>query len=135
MSQNAGHIGAFIRFLLVGGSFSLIYAVTTSAMIRFVDTSPFPTSVVVYLCCIPPAFWAQRRFAFRAEQSGGTAMLKYVATQVASLTLVSVITSRFVTKVFVYDTLLFLMAAGCAAVMSYLICRFIIFRPSEPDAQ
>lgn len=135
MSRNSSHIRAFARFLVVGGSFSLGYAVITSALIRFADASPLPTSVVVYLVCIPAAFWAQRKFAFRADQSGRSAMLIYAGTQIASLTVVSAITSRFVTKTFFFDTVLFLATAGSAAVASYLICRFVIFRQLGSDAQ
>lgn len=135
MKGRTGHIGAFARFLLVGGSFSLGFAVITSALIRFADAPPLPTSVIVYLLCIPAAFWAQRTFAFRAEQAGGSSMLIYGATQVASLVVISTITSRFVTKVFFLDTALFLVTAGSAAVISYLICRFVIFRQSGSDAQ
>lgn len=126
---------AFARFLMVGGSFSLGYAIVTAALIRYVDAPPLPTSVIIYLLCIPAAFWAQKKVAFRADQTGPSAMLIYGATQVASLAVVSTITSRFVTRVFIYDTLIFLVTAGAAAVASYLICRFIIFRPSGSDAR
>lgn len=126
----------FARFLAVGGSFSLGYAVVTAALIRFAQTPPLPTSVLVYLLCIPAAFWAQRKIAFRADQTGPRAMLVYGATQVASLVVVSAITTRFVTRVFVIDMGLFLVTAGTAAIVSYLICRYIIFRPpSGSDAR
>ncbi len=118
----------FLRFLIVGGSFSLGYAVVTAALIRFAQAPPLPTSVIVYLICIPLAFWAQKKIAFRADQTGRSAMLIYGATQVASLAIVSTVTSRFVTRNFFFDTALFLVTAGIAAVASYLICRYIIFR-------
>ena len=126
---------AFLRFLAVGGSFSLGYAVVTSALIRFADAPPLPTSVIVYLVCIPLAFLAQKKIAFRVDQTGRSAILIYGATQVASLAVVSTITSRFVTRVFIVDTLIFLVTAAAAAVVSYLICRFVIFKPSGSDAQ
>ncbi len=131
----ATHVMAFVRFLAVGGSFSLGYAIVTAGLIRFADAPPLLTSVIVYLLCIPAAFLAQKRIAFRADQTGKSAMLIYAGTQVASLAVVSTITSRFVTKNFVIDTMIFLVTAGCAAVISYLICRYIIFRPSGSDAQ
>ena len=134
--SRASHIGAFLRFLIVGGSFSLGYAVVTAALIRFADAPPLVTSIFIYLVCIPLAFFAQKKFAFRADQTRRSAMLIYGATQVASLAVVSTVTSRFVTKTFLFDTALFLVTAGTAAVASYLICRFIIFRQSAgPDAQ
>ncbi|MEL6840788.1 MAG: GtrA family protein [Pseudomonadota bacterium] len=119
---------AFLRFLAVGGSFSLGYALVTAGLIRFASSPPLLTSVIIYLLCIPAAFWAQKRIAFRANQTGKAAMLIYAGTQLASLTVVSTVTSRFVTQVFLIDTMIFLVTAGAAAIISYLICRYIIFR-------
>lgn len=129
-------IWSFLRFLAVGGSFSLGYSVVTAALIRFAGAPPFATSVIIYLLCIPAAFWAQRKIAFRADQTGRGAMLIYAATQVGSLAIVSTVTTRLLTKNFVIDTLILLMTAGSAAVISYLICRFIIFRsPPGPSVR
>ena len=128
------HLPAFLRFIAIGGRFSFGYAIVTAGLIRFVDAPPLMTSIIVYLICIPLAFVAQRNFAFKAETSGRSAMLIYAATQVGSLVVVSTITSRFVTKTFVFDTGLYLVTAASAAVVSYLICRFVIFK-SVSDAQ
>lgn len=126
----------FVRFLAVGGSFSLGYALITAGLIRFADAPPFLTSVVIYLLCIPAAFWAQKKIAFRADQTGRSAMLIYAGTQIGCLAVVSKITSSFVTRDFVYDTALFLITAGTAAVVSYLICRYLLFKPqSGPNVQ
>ena len=125
------HIGAFLRFAVVGGSFSLGYAVLVAGLIRFADAPPLITSITIYLICIPLAFFAQKKFAFRSNQTGRFAMFVYATTQIASLAVVSTITSRFVTKNFLFDTGLFLITAGSAAVASYLICRFIIFNRAE----
>lgn len=133
---DTAHIGAFLRFATVGGSFSLGYAIVVAGLIRFADAPPLITSIFVYLICIPLAFLAQKKFAFRSDQTRRFAVLTYAATQVASLAIVSTITSRFVTRNFFFDTGLFLVTAGSAAVASYLICRFIIFNQSEgSDAQ
>ena len=126
--SNKDHILAFVRFAMVGGSFSLGYAIITAGLIRFAAAPPLPTSIIVYLVCIPLAFYAQKKFAFRAQGAGRNAMLIYAGTQVASLAVVSTITSRFVTRNFLLDTGLFLVTAGTAAVVSYLICRFVIFK-------
>ena len=126
---------AFVRFLLVGASFSLGYAVITAGLIRFAAAPPLPTSVVVYLLCIPAAFWAQRHIAFRADRQAKGALWIYTATQTGSLVVISAITTRFVTRVFWQDILLFLTTAGVAAVASFLICRYIVFRTQAPDGR
>ena len=129
--SSANQLWAFTRFLVVGGSFSLGYALVTAGLINFANAPALLTSVIVYLLCIPLAFLAQKNFTFRDDQSGKSAMLIYGATQLGSLAVVSAITSRFVTKNFVIDTGLFLVTAGTAAVISYLICRYVIFRPQS----
>ena len=125
----------FVRFVLVGGCFSLGYAVVTAGLIRFAAAPPLPTSVVVYLLCIPAAFWAQRHIAFRADRQAKGALWIYTATQTGSLAVISAITTRFVTRVFWADTLLFVATAGVAAVASFLICRYILFRTQAPDGR
>jgi putative flippase GtrA len=119
---------AFVRFVMVGGSFSLIYAATTAGLIRFTATPPFAASILVYLLCIPPAFWAQRHFAFRAEKSGRGRFWIYGTTQIASLTLITSVATHFVTQNFWKDTFIFLVTAAAAAIISFAICRNIIFK-------
>jgi len=116
------------RFLVVGGSFSLLYAVVTAASIRFLNTPPFVTSVIVYLGCIPMAYYAQKRFAFRAKNTDRSAIWIYSAVQLTNMVIVSTVNSQLTTRNFVYDTVIFLLAAGATAVASFLICRHIIFK-------
>jgi putative flippase GtrA len=117
----------FLRFLLVGGTFSLIYSVTTAALIR-AGTPPLATSVVVYACCIPLAYLSHKHLAFGVAAARKTAFPLYVLTQVASLTAVSLVTTRFITHRFALDTAILLLTSALAAVGSFLINRFLIFR-------
>jgi putative flippase GtrA len=118
---------AFLRFLLVGGTSSLIYAATTAALIRFAGTPPFATSVIVFLLCIPAVFHAHKRFAFQVRTTRRSAFVLYLGTQICSLSFVAAITTRHVTQVFWQDTALLLVTSGIAAVLSYLIGRYITF--------
>lgn len=131
MKQLRPEYGRFLRFLIVGGSFSAIFSVTTAALIWLANTPPFWTSVVVYLVCVPLAFCAQKRFAFEVSQTRKSAFWLYFATQLSSLALVSGVATRFVTKVFWFDTGLLLITSALAAVLSYLIGRFITFAPQR----
>jgi putative flippase GtrA len=128
MAVERKEAGTIFRFLLVGGSFSLGYAITTAGLINLAAAPPLLTSVLVYLLCIPLAFLAQRNFAFRTETRGLWAFAGYAGTQVFSLIFVSSLTSRHVSNDFVLDAVLYLVTAGAAAAVSYLICRYIIFR-------
>lgn len=123
----------FVRFLAVGGSFSLIYSLTTAALIRFAAAPAFATSVIVYAGCIPLAFLAHKHFAFGAKAARGSAFVLYTATQIASLTVVSFITTRFISHQFWLDTALLLTTSAVAAVGSFVINRFVIFAAKTPD--
>jgi putative flippase GtrA len=129
MADPGTHTATFLRFVVIGGSFSLIFSAVTAALIRFAATPPLPTSVVVYALFIPVAFHCQRRFAFRAQDTRKTAFPLYLATQLASLALVATVTTRFVTRDFWLDTALFLATSTLAAVLSYLIGRYVTFAP------
>jgi putative flippase GtrA len=119
----------FLRFLLVGGGFSLSYALVTAALIRFAGAPPFWTSVLCYVVAIPLAYTAHRRFAFQVEETRPAAFALYVATQVGALALVSAVTTHFVSHHFARDTLLLLVTSGLAAVLSFAIGRFVTFAP------
>lgn len=129
MTRISPQLATFLRFLLVGGSFSLGYSVTTAALIRFAGAPPFWTSVLVYVASIPLAYTAQRRFAFRIERPRSTAFASYVATQIGSVSLVSAVTTHFVSHQFFHDTLLLLVTSAVAAVVSFIIGRFVTFVP------
>ncbi|OYU40075.1 MAG: hypothetical protein CFE33_05785 [Pseudorhodobacter sp. PARRP1] len=118
---------SFLRFLLVGGSFSLIYSFATAGLIRFAQTPAFATSVAVYVLCIPLAFLSHKHFAFGAETTHRSAFLLYTLTQIASLSAVSFVTTRLVSHQFWPDVGLFLLTSAVAAVASFVINRFVIF--------
>jgi putative flippase GtrA len=129
MAGTDTHAATFLRFVLIGGSFSLIYSAGTAALIRFAGAPPLMTSVILYALCIPVVFYCHKRFAFRAQQTRKMAFPLYLATQVASLALVATVTTRFVTEQFWLDTALFLATSTLAAVLSYLIGRYVTFAP------
>jgi putative flippase GtrA len=131
MSDLPSHRNAFLRFLLIGGGTSAIFSLTTAGLIRFADAPPFATSVIVYLLCIPAAFFAHKRFAFRVQRPRKTAFVIYLATQICSLCLVAVISTRYVTQIFWQDTALLLVTSAAAAVLSYVIGRTITFVPQR----
>lgn len=127
-----GDTRALIRFLAVGGGFALFYALAVSALVNGAGAPPWITSVLLYIASIPAAFFVQKRVTFRLDRTRRAGFLIYAATQVASLALVSTVTTRFVTGHYVLDTGLFLATAGGAALLSFVISRSFAFRP--PDA-
>jgi putative flippase GtrA len=118
-----------LRFLMVGGAFSLGYSVATALLVGPVGLPAFATSVILYVLCIPAAFFMQRKLTFAGQETRRGGFLVYAGMQVASLALVASVTTRFVTQVFVFDTLLFLATAGTAALLSYFVSDRLAFRP------
>lgn len=121
---------AFLRFLAVGGAFALGYALAVSALVNGAGAPPWGTSVTVWILCVPLAFLAQKRITFRVERPRRAAFAIYAATQVASLALVSTVTTRLVTGSFLPDALVFLATAGTAAALSFAVSRLLAFRPA-----
>jgi putative flippase GtrA len=127
MNWRALYASALLRFLVVGGSFSLIYSLTTAALIRFAAAPPFWASIGVYALCIPLAYLSHKHFAFGAQSARKSAFALYTLTQIASLSAVSFVTTRFITQAFWWDTALLLLTSAIAAVASFAINRFVIF--------
>ncbi len=122
--------GRFVRFALVGGGFSLGYALLTAFLVGPLSAPPFATSVGLYALCIPLAYLAQKHFTFGASRAHGGSFAIYGATQIASLAVIALITTRFVSQVYWMDTGIFLATAAGAAVASFAINRSFAFNRS-----
>ena len=116
------------RFVLVGGGFSLGYALLTAFFIGQVGTPPVATSVFLYALFIPLAYLVQKKFTFRNEQTNRASFLIYVSTQLFGIALVALVTTYFVTYEFLLDTALFLAAAVFSAAIGYIVNRIFAFK-------
>lgn len=123
--------GKLLRFLAIGGGFSLFYAAASTTLINRFDAPPLATSIGLYLICIPAAFWMQKRYAFRAARLRRGALGYYAATQVAAITLVSVLTIRLITHNWWLDLLVFGLIVGLTAVVNFIVGRFFTFQSLE----
>lgn len=117
-----------LRFLIVGGSFSLGYSLATALLVA-AGAPPYATAVILYLACIPAAYLVQKRFTFRVTQVPAGSFAIYAATQLAGLALVASVTTRFVTQIVAIDTMIFLATGGIAAVLSFTVNAAFAFRP------
>lgn len=124
----------FVRFLLVGGAFSFGYSLTNALLIGKAGLPPFATTVGLYLLCIPLAYLAQKRIAFRVRTGSPRRFAVYAGTQLFCLAAIALITTRFVTRNVIIDTGIFLVTVGSAALLSFLIGKFVVFRPGASDA-
>ncbi|MGL4236430.1 GtrA family protein [Tabrizicola sp.] len=123
-----------LRFLFVGGSMSLLYSVLTAFSTLHV---PLPGPLVaglVWVMCIPLAFWCQRRFTFRADTPHRNALWLYAATQCLGITIVALASALLARGSFWPDVIVYLGASALAAMASYLINRLVIFPTGDvPD--
>jgi putative flippase GtrA len=118
---------AFLRFLIVGGAFAVIYSVTTAGIVSHSAASPGWVSALVWLACIPPAYWCQRRFTFRPRADRRGALWLYALTQALSLGIVTVIAATFSTREMGWNTMVYLAASALAAVTSFALNRYVVF--------
>ncbi|MEM6824398.1 MAG: GtrA family protein [Pseudomonadota bacterium] len=117
------------RFLMVGGGFALGYALATAVLVDIAGLPALPTSVGLYVICIPAAFWMQKRVTFRVARTRPSGFWIYAAMQIGCLFAIASVTTRFVTGDFILDTGLFLVTAGAAAGLSFVVSKLFAFRP------
>lgn len=116
-----------LRFLLVGGTAAVAYALVTAALVGRSALPPALVSVLVWLAFIPPVFWCHRRFTFRRRQARKGALGLYALTQALSLAIVAAAGALFVTQDMLVDTAVYLAASALAAVTSYALNHALVF--------
>lgn len=131
MTPGKLHHNTLLRFLIVGGSMSLLFSLLTAFSTLHL---PLPKPLVaglVWVICIPIAFWCQRRFTFQTSAPRSNALGLYAATQGLGIVIVAVATAGLARGSFWPDMLVYLGASALAATASYLISRLVIF-PTGP---
>lgn len=120
--------GQVLRFLIVGGGFSLGYSLIVAVLIGPFGLRPYPTSLAVFALCVPLAFMAHRRFSFGSAQTRKAGVAIYAGSQILSFATVSAITTRFVTGHLMADMALYLITVAAAAVLTFTVAKFLVFR-------
>ncbi len=126
-------MSTFVRFLLVGGSLALVYAVVAA-----VATSQLPwpkglSAGVAWIACIPFGFWCHRHLTFPGSARRPFALGLYALTQVMGIGIGAGTSFLFATGRFWPDLFIHLCASALAAVASYLINRNLTF-PDDRSA-
>jgi putative flippase GtrA len=115
------------RFLVVGGGMTALYSVLAALATTHLPL-PRPLSAAgVWVLCIPLGFWCQRRFTFTASRPHRHALWLYAATQVLGIGIAATASYLLARGSFWPDLAVHLGAAALAAVLSFLINRWIIF--------
>jgi putative flippase GtrA len=118
-----------LRFLLVGGSSSLLYALISAAVLRWTGWPAFGTGLFVFCLFVPVTFRAHSRITFRAGSLRRGAFLRYAALQLGCFAAVSVLTTTLVTGVYLIDAGVYLVTVAASAVLTFVVGRIAVFRP------
>ena len=127
MSVRSFHHNTLLRFLFFGGAASVFYA-TLAALATSHLSLPKPMSAGgAWIICIPLGFWCQRRFTFAANFPRRHGFWLYAATQILGICTVATASHFFAVGVFWPDVVVYLTASAMAAIVSYMINRWVIF--------
>jgi putative flippase GtrA len=122
-----------LRFVIVGGGMTALYSVLAAVATTHLPIPRSLSSAGVWVLCIPLGFWCQRRFTFTDGAPHRHAIWLYAATQVMGICIAATASYLFARGSFWPDLTVHLGAAGLAAVLSYLINRWIIFPAATGD--
>lgn len=120
-------MSTFLRFLVVGGSLALVYALLAAFA---TSQLPWPKAVsagAAWIACIPLGFWCHRRLTFTGSAPRPFALGLYALTQVIGIGIGAGTSFLFATGRFWPDLLVHLCASALAAVASYVINRRLTF--------
>lgn len=122
-----------LRFLLVGTSSALAYAIICTILSHAFPTLKGIISISTHVALVPAAFLGQRHITFRSTGPWLGEFIRYAALQALSITLSTVVLIELVTGNPWTDIPAFLAIAGLAAIVSFFTCRLAIFRNAKPQ--
>jgi len=133
-ARNWSARSSLLRFLLVGGISALAYVVTCTVLTHFFPEHGALISITVYSISIPIVYGFQRNFTFRSSGPVLKQFAGYFAVQLVSISTSTHLFARYLSGNVVTDGALFVAISLGAAVVSYLICRFIVFERRLPSS-
>jgi putative flippase GtrA len=111
----------------VGGLAYLLYSVLAALATTHLPLPKALSSTAVWLLCIPLGYMSQRRFTFTASVPHRHALWLYAGTQVMGIGIAATASYLLARGSFWPDLTVHLGAAALAAILSFLINRWIIF--------
>jgi len=119
-----------IRFVIVGATSSLSYSLIFAAILRFTDAPVFVSSIALFCIFIGLTFQAHKHFTFGTQSLKKSAFFSYALLQICCFSMTSGVSANFVSGIYLLDAGLYLATVGFAAILSFLVGKFVIFRPS-----
>ncbi|BCZ49017.1 hypothetical protein psyc5s11_50840 [Clostridium gelidum] len=117
---------SFSRFLLVGGTSTILDYVIYIILSRYIDYS---LAKVISMCCACTySFFLNKEFSFKDQSKNNIdQLIKYVVAQVINIT-VNVLVNAFVLKTVGIKIIAFIVATGTAMIVNYLLQKVFVFR-------
>ena len=122
-----------LRFLVVGGALATLYATLAALATSQLPLPKALSSAMVWVLCIPVGFRAHRRYTFTARKPHRHGLWLYAATQGLGIGIAASVSALLATGSFRHDVFVHLLASALAAVVSFLISRWIVF--PQPSAE
>jgi putative flippase GtrA len=123
--QKASH--QFLRFLIVGGSSAATYVVACTTLAYLFFEYRAAISVAVHCALIPITFFFQRHVTFRSSGAFAKQFLGYFTLQAFSISVSTALLARFLTDRPYLNAVTYLTIAGLAAIVSFAVCKFLVF--------
>ncbi len=123
---SVGTASRIVRFALVGGTASVIYAMVTWLLVNSFSMTPTSASIISYMFAIPVSFLGQKYFTFRADGNVKIEFGLFTIGHVVGLVLSTVIMA--VTQLYAVDIKLGILCVMIAVpIASYLFVNFLVF--------
>ncbi len=122
---------SFLRFLIVGGGFSVGYSAIAALLVGRLGLPAYWTSLILYVFCVPLAYLAHKHFSFGAGSAKKGGLVRYVGLQIASFAFTAAISTRLVTGVYLVDMGIYFCTVGIAAGLTFLIANAFIFNVTD----
>lgn len=116
-----------VRFLGVGGFFSLLMVLLAFGFSVGLGLPPHVAQGLAHGLCIVPTYLCQRAITFRSDVSHGRGLLGYVAMQLPLLAMGSSLAWLLITQLHWQRLLSLALIAASVAGTSFLIQRSLIF--------
>jgi putative flippase GtrA len=120
-------------FLAVGGASAVVYSILCTLLVKAFPGYPVAISIGVHACLIPFAFFAQRIVTFASSGIIAHEFLRYAGVQIASISFSALTLSQLVGHNSILNLLVFLSISAFAALVSFVICNFYVFRAPAPE--
>ena len=120
----------FVRFALVGGSASLVYAAAV-AILAHSSEIRYTVAIATYLALVPPTWLAQRRLVFRSRRRFPGEFMRYLAVQAVGICLASAAVPQLATGGPTWNFGVYLGNAAAAAAVSFVLSSLFVFAPRQ----